>query len=87
MKISLDIKNISKIQRPSTNDVIVYDGQSYYVTTKQDLLKEAYDLVNQAKKELAAIKADNQKFKVETSSTIVELTNTVKALLNLKKGE
>ena len=29
MRVALDIKNLSKLKEPSTNDVIIYDGKQW----------------------------------------------------------
>ncbi len=84
MRVALDIKNLSKLKEPSTNDVIIYDGKQWYVTTKDDILKEANDLLLECKEELAKTKRENQEFKQQTSKDILELTDTVKKLLELK---
>ena len=84
MRVALDIKNLSKLKEPSINDVIIYDGKQWYVTTKDDILKEANDLLLECKEELAKTKRENQEFKQQTSKDILELTDTVKKLLELK---
>ena len=84
MRVALDIKNLSKLKEPSANDVIIYDGKQWYITTKDDILKEANDLLLECKEELAKTKRENQEFKQQTSKDILELTNTVKKLLELK---
>ena len=42
MKIALEIKNMKKAIKPSINDIIIYDGKDWYITTKEELFKE-YD--------------------------------------------
>lgn len=84
MRIALDIKNMSKITKPSKNDVIVYDGKEYYVTTKQDLLKEAYGLVAKCQGILEELRQDNLNFKAQTSKDIKDITDTAGKLLELK---
>lgn len=84
MRVALDIKNLSKLKEPTTNDVIIYDGHKWYVTTKDDILKEANALLSKCQLELEQIKKENLDFKQQTSKDIVELTETVKKLLELK---
>ena len=84
MRVALDIKNMSKLKNPTENDVIVYDGKQWYVTTKDEILKEANDLLLECKKTLETLRKDNQEFKRQTSKDIIEITNTTKKLLELK---
>lgn len=42
MKIMLEVQNTKKGIKPSKDNIIIYDGDSWYVTTKADLFKE-YD--------------------------------------------
>ena len=42
MKIVLDVSNIKKGIKPSKDNIIIYDGEKWYVTTKNDLFAE-YD--------------------------------------------
>lgn len=84
MRVALDIKNMSKIKKTTVNDVIIYDGKQWYITTKEEILKEANGLLLECKEELAKTKRENQEFKQQTSKDILELTNTVKKLLELK---
>lgn len=95
MRVALDIKNLSKLKEPSTNDVMIYDGYKWYVTTKDDILKEANVLLSKCQNELASLKKENNEFKEQIckennefkkqmSKDIVELTETVKKLFELK---
>lgn len=84
MKVALDIKNMSRLIKPTENDVIIYDGKQWYVTTKGDLLKEAHDMVEECRRTLNEIKAENQEFKRQTSKDINDLVDTTRKLLDLK---
>ena len=86
-KISLDVRNVKKIIRPTRNDVILYDGKEWYVTTKEDLFKDFNDRIeereeefekrmkklNDALKEFEQIKVDNAKQIAAMSKTLREL--------------
>ena len=84
MRVALDIKNMSKLTKPTKNDVIVYDGKEWYITTKDDLLKEAMDLVHKCENTLEEFKQDNLEFKAQTSKDIKDITDTAGKLLELK---
>ena len=87
MRVALEIRNLSKLKKPTENDVIVFDGKEWYVTTKEEILKEANGLLSECKLELASMKKENKEFKQQTSKDILELTETVKKLLELKGDE
>lgn len=84
MRVALEIRNLSKLKKPTENDVIIFDGKEWYITTKEEILKEANDLLLECKQELANMKKENKEFKQQTSKDILELTNTVRSLLELK---
>lgn len=84
MKVALEVKNLSKLIKPTNNDVIVFDGKEWYVTTKDDILSEANGLLAECRAELEALRAENEEFKRQTSHDIIELTETVRNLLELK---
>jgi hypothetical protein len=75
---------MSKLVKPSSNDVIVYDGKEWYVTTKEDILKEANDLLSECRTELANEKEANRRFREQVSQDMSELTGMVRSLLSLK---
>ena len=52
MKLGLEVKNTKKAIRPSKNDVILYNGKEWYVTTKEELFKEFEERLNAKEKEL-----------------------------------
>lgn len=87
MRIAIDVKNMSRMKEPSANDVIVYDGRQWYVTTKDDILKEANETLSKCEKTLARLEAENQEFKQQTSKDIIEIAETTKKLLKMKEGD
>lgn len=82
MKIGLEVKNSSKIFKPSKGDVIVFDGQSWYVTTKEDILKEANKTLELANRKLEEIDA----YRAEISSQMAELGEIVRRFVQ-SQGE
>ena len=52
MKLGLEIKNSGKAIRPSKNNIILYDGKQWYVTTKDELFKEFKERMDAKEKEL-----------------------------------
>ena len=84
MEVMLDIKNIPKAMQPTTNDVILFNGKTWYLTTREALLKEAYDLLKECKnnceKSLNEIKAENNEFKRTTADQMKRLVELVEKL-------
>lgn len=76
MKVVLEVKNISKVVKPSTNHVMLYDGKQWYITTKQDLFKEYDEKI----KELELLKKENEKFKKDVLSQLMKMGEIIKKL-------
>ena len=77
MKIALEVKNNSKIIKPSKNNVIIYDGKQWYVTTKEELFEDFYKVLDKMQDALEKLKQENASFKSDVSSQILEITNIV----------
>ena len=85
MEVVIDVKSIPKVMKPTVDDVIVYDGKKWYLTTKDSLLKEANDLVKKANSELARIKEENANFKKEVANQLSTMSKAIKGLYEVKK--
>lgn len=90
MKLAIDVQNANKILTPSPNNVIVFDGKRYYVTTREDLFRE-YELrcdklLTEAKEKIAQLETDNANFKKEISSQISTMAEIIEGLIS-KQGE
>ena len=84
MKVALTIKNTGKVIKPVANDVIIYDGHEWYITTKEKLFKEWTSLLNECNKTLEDTKKENKAFKSEVGEQLKEMTDLIHKLLNLK---
>ena len=84
MKVVLSVKNTSKIINPSENDVILYDGKQWYVTTKEEMFKEWTVLLNQANQKLQDLEDQNTQFKKEVGSQLREMTELIHKLFEAK---
>lgn len=80
MKIALTVVNTSKTVKPSKDDVIIYDGKEWYVTTKDDVLKESKDLLNECKLELENLRKEHELFKKEIATQLLEMSELIKKL-------
>jgi hypothetical protein len=84
MKVVLEVKNTSKIIKPTENDVILYDGKQWFVTTKQILFKDWNKLLNQCEKKLADLEKQNSDFKREVGLQLKEMTELIQKLFEAK---
>lgn len=80
MKIALTVKNSSRVLQPMENDVIIYDGNIWYVTTKENLLKEANELLKEMRTELEKTKKENSDFKKQVASQMLEMSKLIEKL-------
>lgn len=80
MKIALNVKNTSKIVKPSKDNIILYDGCEWYVTTKNDLFCEYQAKIDALILENNQVKQDNERFKQEISSQILKMSEIIRNL-------
>lgn len=80
MKVALEIKNTGKALKPTKNNVILYDGNIWYITTKEDILKEDKELFDQCKNELENLKKENSDFKTSVATQLLEMSELIKKL-------
>ena len=84
MKIALEVKNNSKIIKPSKNDVIIHDGKQWYVTTKSDIFHEYEEKIDAKLRELQelinSLAQDNASFKENVSKQVLDISNIVEAM-------
>ena len=76
MKILLDVKNVSKALKPSPENVMLFDGKDWYVTTKQQLFKEYDEKIA----ELDLMIKENKEFKKNVASQLLEMSELIKNL-------
>lgn len=79
-EVLLNIKNVPKVMKPTQDDVIVYNGKEWYITTKESLLADAYKLLSECKVELEKVKKENSDFKKSVAKQMVELSELVEKL-------
>lgn len=81
MEVIIKVKNISRVFNHKQGDVIVCDGKDWYITTKEDILKDAYNLIEECKAELDKTKAENAEFKKTCAKQIKDLSDAIQILL------
>ena len=84
MKLVLDVKNASALKQPREGQLIIYDGEKWYVTTRQELFKE-YETKLDSKLEamsnlLDELKNENQEFKNSVSKDIIKISDIVETM-------
>lgn len=84
MKVVLSVKNNSKVIKPIENNVILYDGKQWYVTTKEKLFEEWTSLLNECNSKLEDLEKQNTEFKKEVSSQLKEMTELIQKLFETK---
>lgn len=84
MNVVLNIKNTSKIIKPTKNSVILYDGKDWYVTTKEELLKECSELLKKCNSTLEEYKQENTEFKKDVGKQLKQMTDLIQKLFETK---
>ena len=87
MDVVLSVKNMSKVIKPTTNSVILFDGKDWYVTTKEHLFKEFTKLLNDCNNKLAELEQQNSDFKRAVSEELKEMTDLIQRLFDNTQGE
>lgn len=88
MKLVIDVKTNKKMLAPSKDNVILYDGKQWYITTKDDIFKEYQEKVDakltEVTNQLEKERKENEEFKANVSSQIVEISENVKKFIKLQ---
>lgn len=85
MEVILDIKNVPKAMNPTENDVIIFQGKTWYLTTKESLLADAYKVLEECKAELEKIKAENAEHKRTVAKQLYDMSELIKKLYEVKE--
>lgn len=81
MKIAIDVKTNKKAIRPSPDNIIIYDGKDWYVTTKKDLFAE-YDKKFEDKLEECDVKIKEMKdYQISISKQMLEYNELIKEII------
>lgn len=81
MKLVLEVKTNKKAIRPSPDNVILYDGKEWYITTKQDLFKEYDERYKEKLAECDRKIEEMNAFKVSVAGQILELKDLIKVFV------
>ena len=81
MKLILDVKNNKKIINPSRDDILLYDGKEWFVTTKEDLFKEYDEKFASKLTECEQKIAELTEFKVSMAKQILALSKLIEGII------
>lgn len=76
MKVAFEVKNPSKAIRPTKDDVLYFDGSGWYVTTKEDLLKDAYKVIEECHREMARFEEEMNSKLADSKQEIQDLKDS-----------
>lgn len=89
MKLTLEVRNFKKIIKPTKNDVILYDGHEWYVTTTEDLFAELNKRFEEREMEIdrkiekmSTIVKEFEQIKVDNAKQIASMSKTLRELLS-----
>ena len=89
VKVALNVKNGSKVFKPSAGDVIIFDGKDWYVTTKHDIFREYEEKVDAKLKEITEQMKRNDEdivnFKKDISEQMISMSETIKEFVLLQQ--
>lgn len=85
MQVVLNVKNASKLVKPTSDSVLLFNGKDWYVTTKEEILKEIRDLLSECRETLKAQKQDNEDFKRKVSAEIKEMADSIVDVFEVKQ--
>lgn len=89
MQIAFTVKNTSRAIKPAQDDVLLYDGKIWYVTTKKDLfreydtrfeekLRECNNVIYEMAQEKERMKAEINELKAEMARQMLEYGQLIK---------
>ena len=93
MKIVLDFSTNQKAFKPSKDDIILFDGAKWYVTSKkiimeeyeknfENKLKECDDKMNECNLKIAEM----EQFKKDVSKQLLDFSTILSEFINLKEN-
>lgn len=86
MKLVLDVSTNKKAIYPSENNVVLYDGKKWYITTKQSLMEEYDQHFEQKLKECDKKMEQMTQLEKELAQQMLDLKNVVEAFATLKEN-
>ena len=80
MKLILEVKNAAKAVRPSKDNLVLYDGKEWYITTKQELMKEYDEHFDTKIKQCDEKINEMNTLKRDVAKQILEINDIVKTM-------
>ena len=85
MEIAFTVKNTARGLKPEKNDVLIYDGKLWYVTTKQALFREYDQHFAEKIEECNAKIREMNELKAELARQMLEYGQLIREVIT--KGE
>lgn len=84
VKVGLNIKNGSKVFKPTPGDVVIFDGKDWYVTTKSDIFREYEQKMDGKLAEIEEKLLEIEEYKRQISAQMVEMSDTIRQFVKLE---
>lgn len=85
MEIAFTVKNMSRGLKPKEDDVLVFDGKIWYITTKQNLFREYDEHFAEKIEECNAKIREMNELKAELARQMLEYGQLIREVIT--KGE
>lgn len=85
MEIAFTVKNMSRGLKPKEDDVLVFDGKIWYITTKQNLFREYDEHFDEKIEECNAKIREMNELKAELARQMLEYGQLIREVIT--KGE
>lgn len=84
MKVALEIKNGNRLLKPRKDDIIIFDGKSWYITSKSDIFAEYETKMNEKIAEIEQTNQETEQFKREISSQMVTMSEIIEKFVKMQ---
>ena len=86
MEVAFTVKNMSRAIKPKKDDILIYDGKIWYITTKKELFKEYEANFDEKIAECNEKIREMNELKAEIARQMLEFGEIIKQVV-LKEGE
>ena len=84
MKVALDVKSNSRLLKPKQDDIIIFDGKSWYITTKAAIFQEYEEKMDAKIAELEQLVQEMEQFRREISAQMVTMSEIIERFVKLQ---
>ena len=86
MEVAFEVKNMSRAFKPKQDDILIYDGKTWYITTRKELFKEYETHFDEKIAECNEKIREMNETKAEIAQQMLEFGEVIKQVV-LKEGE